>query len=270
MARYLFSDRKKAEKELKDKFIYLFLDYDGTLAPITEIPSRAFMSKNTRRILRRLSETQNCKLVIVSGRKLTDVRKKVGLKGIVYAGNHGFEIKGPKIAFKSPVPMKYRKILEEIKVRFGKWIFDIKGLSLEDKGFSLSLHYRLVDKKEISRVKAEFYTTMIMYEVKHGIRVRQGKKIFEIRPPTDWDKGKVVLWLLAREKFALNKKNRQILPIYIGDDATDEDAFEALRGKGMTIFVGKPGKTKAEYFINNTKETVNFLNLIFKTTAKNI
>lgn len=266
-AAYLFSSLKKIKRALKSKFVYLFLDFDGTLAPIAETPSKAAMPEETIGLLRQLSEMPNCKIAIVSGRALRDILKRVDLKNIVYVGNHGFEIKGPKIDFKSPVPYLYRKTLEKIKDKLAKGLSSVRGVIIEDKGFSLSVHYRLADKKDIVRIKNEFYSTLLFYEVHDDVKVKTGKLVLEIRPPIEWDKGKVVLWLLARRKFVLRAKRIKVLPIYIGDDATDEDAFGSLKGRGMTVFVGKSRRTKARFYLKDTFEVAKFLKSILEVLS---
>jgi len=264
---YLFSNLKKIKKTLPGKFVYLFLDFDGTLAPIAETPDKAIIPKETSELLRQLSKMPSCKVAIVSGRALKDISKRVGLKNIVYVGNHGFEIKGPKIDFKSQVPYLYRKALEKIKDKLTKRLSSVKGVIIEDKGFSLSVHYRLADKKDIVRIKNEFYSTLLFYEVHDDVKVRTGKLVLEIRPPVEWDKGKVVLWLLARRKFVLRAKKIKVLPIYIGDDATDEDAFGSLKGRGMTVFVGKSRRTKARFYLKDTFEVAEFLTSILEVLS---
>ena len=263
--RYLFSDWKRIEKSLKGKFIYLFLDYDGTLAPIALTPGMAVMPEKTKDILRKLSKKSNYKIAIISGRALKDLSKRVGLKNIVYAGNHGFEIKGPKISFKSPVPFLYKKTLKEIKVKLGKSLSSINGVLIENKGFSLSVHYRMVDNRNIPVVKARFYTVIFPYELTNNVQVKPGKMVLEVKPPTSWDKGKVVLWLLERRKLAIRTKKREVLPVYIGDDKTDEDAFGSLEGSGITIFVGRSKKTKARFYLKNPEEVTRFLEAMART-----
>ncbi len=154
--KYLFSDWERIKGTLKDKFIYLFLDYDGTLAPIALTPGMAVMPKRTKDILHQLSKMSNHKIAIISGRALKDVSRRVGLKNIVYVGNHGFEIKGPKISFKSPVSFQYKRTLKEIKAKLRKSLSSINGAFIEDNLLTLSVHYRLADKENISIVKARF------------------------------------------------------------------------------------------------------------------
>jgi len=260
--KYLFSDWEKIGRTLKGKFIYLFLDYDGTLTPIADTPHMAVTPRRMRALLFRLANMPNCKIAIVSGRQLNDIKKRIRLKKIVYAGNHGLEISGPKIKFTAHLPAQYKRALQKIKAKLATELSAIKGAIVEDKEFSLGVHYRLVDKKDVARVKNAFYAATLLYEVRNVIVVKTGKMALEIRPQVAWDKGKVVLWLLGRQLFATRNKKTKVLPIYIGDDTTDEDAFGALRNKGMTIYVGKLGKSKARFYLKNPEEVARFLEMI--------
>ena len=261
---YIFSDWKRIEGELRGKFLYIFLDYDGTLAPIAPTPVMAVMPKETKDLLRRLSEMPDCKIAIVSGRALKDITKRIGLGNIVYVGNHGFEIKGPSINFRGALPRLYRRALGEIRRKLKKNLSLFGGVVIEDKGLSLGAHYRMADARRISAIEAEFYRTIFPYEFKNNVKSRAGKMAMEIIPPVPWNKGKAVLWLLDKQLPVMRNKKMKILPIYIGDDATDEDAFESLKDKGITIFTGKPGKTKARYYLKNSEEVAGFLEEILK------
>jgi len=258
--RYLFEDWDKIKKSLNSKFIALFLDYDGTLSPIVESPERALLPKETKQSLWKLLRSPKCKLAIISGRALKDVKKMVGIDRIIYVGNHGLEIEGPKVKFESPISLRYRRILEHVKDDLRFKLSTIRGVFIEDKGLSLSIHYRLVGRDQIPKIKTILHEATILYTVRDKIKIKLGKKVFEIRPSVEWDKGKVVLWLLARWEFSL--KNKDILPVYLGDDVTDEDAFGLLRNKGITIFVGEPKKSNAQYYLKNTQEVKDFLNCI--------
>jgi len=257
---YLFSHWDKLKDRLNDKCILLFLDYDGTLAPIVETPDKAVISKEQKDLLDKLSTSSHCKVSIISGRALSDIKARVGLKDIIYVGNHGLEIEGPKIKFKSAVSLQYKHILNHIKDDLKFKLSTIKGVFIEDKELSLSVHYRLADRDQISKIKTILHEATIPYTVRDKIKVKLGKKVFEIRPALEWDKGKVVLWLLARWEFSL--KDKPILPIYIGDDVTDEDAFRALKNKGLSIFVGEKGNSKAKYYLKDTEEVTELLRLI--------
>ncbi|MFH1201518.1 MAG: trehalose-phosphatase [Candidatus Omnitrophota bacterium] len=254
---HLFDKWNKIEQKLKDKFLFIFLDFDGTLAPIAEAPDKAILAEEIRALLKRISDKPEVRLAFISGRALEDIKKKIGLKSVIYSGNHGLEIEGPKIKFKSMVAPRYRMILGRIKNDLQQKISSIRGAFVEDKGLSLSLHYRLVGKEKIAQIKTIFHEAVILFLESNKIKIKSGKMVLEVRPPVEWDKGKVVLWLLNRQIFASRRTN--VLPIYIGDDATDEDAFKVLKNKGLTIFVGEPKETYARYYLRNPEEVKEFL-----------
>lgn len=260
--KHLFFQLNRLKDSFKDRFIFLFLDYDGTLAPIVRNPNNSIMPQKAKMILRCLSKDPNMRIAIISGRALKDIRNKIGLEGIIYAGNHGLEIDGPKIKFNVPVSIRYKAALKKIKSALKKKLSRIKGAIVEDKGLTLSVHYRLVDVKDIWLVKTIFHEVLAHYIVSDRVKIRPGKKVLEIRPPLEWDKGKIVLWLLARLKFILGEK--RCIPIYIGDDTTDEDAFKVLKNTGLTVFVGDSGRTHAKYYLRNTQEVTEFLEQILK------
>jgi len=256
--RYLFKDWDKIKKRLENKPVALFLDYDGTISPLADKPEKAFVPEETRQLLYNLLSIPKYRLAVVSGRALRDIKNKVGIDKIIYVGNHGLEIEGPKIKFANPVSVRYKRILGCIKDELGTKLAAFKGAFIEDKGLSLSVHYRLVDRGQIPQLKTILRETTIIYAVKGQIRVKPGKEVFEIRPALNWDKGKAVLWLLARWKFSLNDKD--VIPIYLGDDVSDEDAFRVLENKGITIFIGTPKHSAAEYYLKDTVEVKDFLN----------
>lgn len=257
---YLFNEWEKIERKLENKNLFIFLDYDGTLAPIADTPQDAVIPSQTKKSLQELSMRPDCALAVISGRSLEDLKDTVGIEDIIYVGNHGLEIEGPKIRFESPLAQEYRIILGQIKESLAKRLYSIKSAMLEDKGLSLSIHYRLVDKDDIAKVEAIVYGVSAPYSLKNKVKIKNGKKVLEITPPSGQDKGKAVLWLLARQKFIL--KNKPILPVYIGDDISDEDAFRALRDKGLTIFVGNHRQSQAQYYLKDTKEVYEFLKRI--------
>ncbi|MFA5164940.1 MAG: trehalose-phosphatase [Candidatus Omnitrophota bacterium] len=238
--------------------LYLFLDYDGTLVPIADTPGKAVIPKSTKGLLRRLALDSGCRLAVISGRSLKDIKKMVGVKGIVYSGNHGLEVSGPGIKSRSFVPAGFRKLVKKIARDLRRGLAGIDGVVLEDKGYTLSVHYRMAGRKDIPRIRKAFREATARYIAGRKIKTGTGKMVLEIKPPVDWDKGKLVTWLLARYRPSAGGKE-PVLPVYIGDDTTDEDAFAALDKNGITVFVGRPGKTKAAYFLKDYKEVVRFI-----------
>ncbi len=236
----------------KDRHPVVFLDYDGTLTPIVARPDLALLSDRMRNTLRDL--VRHYTTAIISGRALEDVRQLVALDDVYYAGNHGLEIAGPGstqinnekgLAFVEAVDKAYREILPQVE--------GIEGVLVEHKKFSLSVHYRLVDEERITEVE-QIVDRMLTQQVM--LKKHHGKKVFEIRPCIDWDKGKALLWLLQ----TLELDGDDVLPIYIGDDVTDEDAFRVLQDRGIGILVtDEPCKTAASYTLRNTEEVKDFL-----------
>lgn len=247
---YLWRRWQELKDKIKNKYIFLFLDYDGTLASIADTPQDAVIPKETKTLLKELAKISKAKIAIISGRALGDIKDKVGLKDIVYVGNHGLEIEGSEIKCDKTVLGKIKKDLAERLAL-------IKGVILEDKGFSISVHYRLADRKYIHKVKTNVRSAVIPYADRNKIKIKPGKEVIEIRPSLGWDKGKAVLWLLDRQTSAVG--NKPIMPIYIGDDITDEDAFKVLKNKGIAIFVGNIRPSYAQYYLNDSDEVKKFL-----------
>jgi trehalose-phosphatase len=252
----------RVEKTIEGKCVMLFLDYDGTLAPIADAPEKALLPAATKGLLRRLSKKKGFKVAIISGRSLRDIKSIVGLRGIVYAGNHGLQLEGPKIRYRSFIPGKYLKVIAEIKKQLQWKIGHVKGAFIEDKGHSLALHFRLASKSGRDVAKTLFHEAVAAYMVKEIVKVKSGKMVLEVLPPLAWDKGKIALWLLARQRFSTRRGG--IVPIYVGDDNTDEDAFRALKGGGLTVHVGKGKKSSARYSLRDTNETADFLRLLLQ------
>lgn len=257
---YLFGKEKSWQARLKNNPVFVFLDYDGTLAPIVDSPEKALMNEAARMTLAALLTLPACKLAIISGRSLRDIKQRVGIKGIIYSGNHGLEIEGPRIDFKEQVSLRYKKSLEKIKKALEEMVVSFPGAFVEDKGLTLSLHYRLLNDERVTEFQSVFHESVASDVIAERIRVRPGKKVLEIRPPVEWDKGKVVLWLLARQKFA--EKDKPVVPVYVGDDKTDEDAFRAIRKQGITVAVGNNRKSHAQYYVKSQAEVIGFLSIL--------
>ena len=135
-------------------------------------------------------------------------------------------------------------------------ILGIKGIFIEDKGITFSLHYRSAKHNDYLKARKAFFQIIRPYILKKKVRITYGKKVIEVRPNIAWDKGKASLWLIKMLKKKYNLKG--IVPIYIGDDTTDEDAFRALKSRGITILIGRR-KTAAEYSLKNVAQLYKYL-----------
>ncbi|MBU0574004.1 MAG: trehalose-phosphatase [Candidatus Margulisbacteria bacterium] len=214
------------------KKYFLLLDFDGTLTPIVSRPRLAKLSAGRKNVLTKLAKRKDLAVAIVSGRELDDLKRRVGLKDVIYIGNHGFQIEAGNRLVVHPIARKSQKLMERVYKEL-KAAMNIAGVIIENKKYTLSVHYRRVKPGETGRVKRIFQKVTRPYLANKKIKVTGGKKVFEVRPNVVWDKGKAVAWLLER----YNKGNA--IPVYIGDDTTDEDAFRYLNDKGETILVGR-------------------------------
>jgi len=236
--------------------VALLLDFDGTLAPIVPVPEEASLPAPIRDTLNRLAKAPEMLVAVVSGRALDDIRGRAAIDGIVYAGNHGLEIAGPRWTWTHPQAEEARPLVAEACARLGERLGAIPGVTIEDKQFTASVHYRLTPHPYVETVR------MAVYEEadRSGgtLVVRQGKKVFELQPYVAWDKGRAVRWILERAIGGGWAEEAGI--IYIGDDRTDEDAFAALPDSAVTVKVGaNPASTAARYAARDVHEVAEFL-----------
>ncbi|HKS03971.1 MAG TPA: trehalose-phosphatase, partial [Chthoniobacterales bacterium] len=189
----------------------VFLDYDGTLTPIVSHPEKAWLSESMRQTL--LSLAARMPVAILSGRDLDDVRGRVLVDGIVYAGSHGFDIQGAG-GLRRELGGAYLPMLDAAEMELREALDDIPGSQLERKHFSVAAHYRNVDQSDASKVAQAVNAVAATHR---ELRKIDGKKVYELLPDIDWHKGKAVLWLL--ETLELERGNA--FPIFIGDDRTD-------------------------------------------------
>ncbi|THU52667.1 hypothetical protein C4D60_Mb10t06350 [Musa balbisiana] len=273
----------------KGKQIVMFLDYDGTLSPIVEDPDSAFMTDAMRAAVRNVA--RYFPTAIVTGRCLEKVIDFVGLTELYYAGSHGMDIKGPvkprhtkakaksvlfqpareflpmidgvgsssqllsinpqqllSLLTSSTFPQVYKSLLERTK--------STAGAKVENNKFCVSVHFRCVDEKSWGALIEQVRSVLKEYP---KLRLTPGRKVLEIRPTIKWDKGKALEFLLESLGFADCK---DVMPVYIGDDRTDEDAFKVLRdrGQGLGILVSKfPKETNATYSLQEPTEVKDFL-----------
>ncbi len=248
---------KEIQQHLTQKKLILFLDYDGTLTPIVDTPDQAVLSASNRELVASIAAL--ARVAIVSGRATEDVKKKVDIDGIFYAGSHGFEIVQPDgNVHVNEEAQQVRKTLEHILKQLGERLRDIDGVLIEDVKYTVSVHYRLVDEADVPTVEAE--VDRILSEVS-GFQKMCGKKVFEIRPQIDWHKGKAVRWILDLLRY----NPAQDFAVYIGDDTTDEDAFEVLKGNGMGILVAEKARAShADFRIKDTAEVSMALEVVLK------
>ena len=253
----VFSQESDIFQKLDHKKPAFFLDYDGTLTPIVQKPEDAVLSDEMRKTLSRLADEFT--VAVVTGRDKEDVQKFIKLDNIIYSGSHGYITSGPDGLFMEHDDSdKIIAALDQIEKDLHK-IFPekVKGVQIDRKRYAIAVHYRNADEKDVPFV---FDVVDEMLGKHKGHKKGEGKMVVKIKPDIDWHKGKAVLWIM--EALGIDK-DKQCVPIFIGDDVTDEDAFEAIRGKGIGILVENIGQpTAASYSLKNVYQVRQFFERI--------
>ena len=242
----------EVRRQLEDgRTLALFLDYDGTLAPIRKSPERARLPRRTLRLLNVIAKRPDISLTIVTGRPMGEIRRFIRVKNVRFAANHGFHVRvnGSEWIHRGAISAQNR--LARIREQLRSVADGFPGAFVEDKRFTLSLHYRNVSRGKAPALLAAARGAIRLRN--RRLRTTYGKKVLEVRPSVDWGKGRAV------KKILRGIRSPSVLPVYIGDDETDEDAFRILRPGGITVRVGTGGPTAARYCVRNTAEVVRFL-----------
>lgn len=261
---------KQIVASAQGKKIAVFLDYDGTLSPIVDDPDKAVMSHVMRAAVRNVAKY--FPTAIVSGRSRNKVFEFVKLKELYYAGSHGMDIMASSANYEHNAEKckeanlfqparEFLPMIDEVSKSLLEVTSGIEGASVENNKFCVSVHYRNVDEKDwklVARLVNE------VLEAFPRLKVTNGRMVLEVRPVIDWDKGKAVEFLL--QSLGLND-SENVIPIYIGDDRTDEDAFKVLRKRncGYGILVSQvPKETEAFYSLRDPSEVMKFLNSLVR------
>jgi len=239
----------------------VFLDYDGTLSPIVDDYRKATIAEETRAAVARLAERYP--VAVISGRDLADVRERVGLEHIIYAGSHGFDIAGPGGLEEQPDEAEgFLDPLNDAAEELRDSLSGMRGADVERKTFSIAVHYRRVAERDVEKIED------IIDEIvgRHDkLSKRRGKKVFEIHPRADWDKGSAVEWLLANTRLG----GKESLALYLGDDLTDEDVFGVLSDTGLCFAVrGDRRATLADYALEDTDDIRRFVDWLGERKAE--
>lgn len=249
--------RKVASQIMRAPHTFVLLDFDGTLVPIMPKPEMVHLRASTKKLLEKLSKNARMSLGIISGRRLEEIKSLVGIKGLVYAGNHGLELEGPDFKYTHAKTKEFKRILKEIIPVLQPLSKIFPGTFVENKEITLTYHYRLLDPKWVETCRKEFVKRLSKWLDNKLIKVMEAKKALEVRPYFTWNKGSAVRWILLHEDPAS-------FPIYIGDDKTDENPFKALKDRGVTIRVGFDRNSAAQYFVKDNDEVVRLLSGLYQ------
>jgi trehalose 6-phosphate phosphatase len=259
---HALADHERLRERLAGRQPAVFLDYDGTLTPIVDRPEDAVISESTREAVRGLAG--RCTICFASGRDRPVVQELMGVDDLVVAGSHGFDIWSPEGgAIEHQAAAGSEELLERVTSGLRDELDPINGALIEPKKASVAVHYRLVSEEE--RPAVEAVVERLLADYAEELKVTPGKMVYELQPKLDWDKGKAVLYLLD----ALDLERDDVVPSYIGDDITDEHAFEALSGRGIGVFVGRADDpevggrtTAADFVLDSTEEVERFLDTL--------
>lgn len=225
------------------------LDFDGTLTPIAETPTEPRITEANFHAIRTLSADPRARVAIISGRAIADLQPRVGIPDLVYAGNHGLEFARPGGTDIHPDAAKLEPAIQRVCSALNGQLAAVPGVIVENKGLTLTVHYRQVPEHRQSAVRR--VVDAVTEPESDQLRVVPGKASIEIRPAVDWDKGDTVAALMA--ELPANWRT-----LYIGDDTTDEDAFAVLGPDDLDIFVGS-GPTPASYQVADHREVASLL-----------
>jgi trehalose 6-phosphate phosphatase len=243
--------------------LLLMLDVDGTLAPIAPRPSLARVPDETRDILAELARRPRVIVVAVSGRAAHDARRMVSVENLWTIGNHGAEVIGPSgDVTVDPAVARYAVPMRRVAQTLQPALAGFDGVVLEDKEWTLSVHYRLVDDAVVPRLQDLVKDSA----ERNGLLVTQGKRVIEVRPPANVNKGTAIRRLA--ERLGAFSPNASLL--FAGDDATDEDAFQMLRvelPRAVTIHVGDSATTAAEFSLATPERVRALLERIARDTT---
>lgn len=231
------------------------LDFDGTLADIVDDPAAAAPVAGACDVVQALAA--RCPVAILSGRDLADIRSRFTVPGIWYAGCHGVQLVGPDgVVHTTDEALDALPAIESATAHLCAALHDIPGIRIEPKRFAVAVHYRNVAAQTVSTILAEVQRRAS----EDGLCVTYGRKVIELRPDIHWDKGTALAWIRDR-----THRTDHTVAFYLGDDVTDEDAFEAVRLAGVGIAVRHPedgdGVTAARFTLDGPEHVVEFLRL---------
>jgi len=240
--------------------VVLFIDYDGTIVPIQPRPELAKLQSETVDLIQSILRKPNFFVCIVTGRSIENIRNLVKIDDVSFIGNHGFEIWRKGKHWIHPAANKNRLPLTRVARELKKVTEHIDGIAIENKVFTVSIHFRNVARRYEAQIKRAITQVVGLNDTMFTITA--GKRVYEIRPDIGWDKGKGVMRWLHISRL------QKPLVIYIGDDRTDEDAFRAIRDEGITISVGYRRKSLAQYYLRNDRGVLVFLEKMKSLTVR--
>jgi trehalose-phosphatase len=223
--------------------LLVLTDFDGTLCEFQPDPEAVFLGEGLRTTLSALAAQPRTRVGIVSGRRADDVRRRTRLgDDVYYAGLHGMEIDGPGTRFEVPGFGARAEELQQLGSLIAETVAPLRGALVEDKGLAVALHVRAATPPDRERAERAFWALATPALEAGTVRLQRGDCVFELLPDIDWNKGDAVRWI---EADAARGQGAPLRPIYLGDDQTDEHAFNAIGDRGVSVMVGsRPSRAR--------------------------
>jgi trehalose-phosphatase len=244
-----------SERLAAGESLLLLTDYDGTLTPIVPDPMAAWLPRGVWDDLRILAGSRRTRVGIVSGRALEDLRARVRIPEVIYAGCHGLEIEGPRVSFTHPAAQAERPALAALAGELSLRTAAVPGVVVEPKGLTVAVHYRNATWEGALRLAKELQPVL----AEGRFRVLPGKKVVELLPQVGWSKGEGALRIVDHVRAHTGS---HLLTTYLGDDSTDEMAFAVLHGQALTVRVGWWVDSAATYWLRGPAEVRRLLSAL--------
>ncbi len=253
--KYVFEDLEEIKKKTEEAGgITSLLDFDGVLSAIAPTGGEAFISDENITLLKECAKL--FPVAIITGRTFDNIKKKIDIKNVLYIASHGLEWEEDGKYHVKPIPKEIIEIINLAKDKIKPLMNRYPGMIFEDKSFMFAVHYRIMDPKLTETFIKEMTSILEPIVQKNKLRLDHNLMTFELRPEIDWDKGDSVLFA---ESYFNKKTGKSLVPIYIGDGLTDEDAFAVLKKDGISIRVGETKTSTAKWYLRDQKEVDLFL-----------
>jgi alpha,alpha-trehalase len=244
---------KDIRKKVGDGKKFIFLDFDGTISDIVNDPDSATPAEGSMEALKEAVKIKDCFVSVISGRNLADLKKYFAIGGLILCGNHGAEIKGQGIDYRHPLNYDKKKAMDNMVNKVRSELGETPGLFIENKDYAAAVHYRKTREDEALRIE-KWFETLGKGELQ-DIRIRKGKKVFEILPGHSFGKADAVMMIVG----LLGDKEKSNGIIFAGDDATDTEAFVSLGNSAVKIFIGANPPENADYSLMDPSAMAVFL-----------
>jgi trehalose 6-phosphate synthase len=254
------------KEQLRDELqtvdgLFVMTDFDGTIADIVAEPDQAEIHERARGALETFAVHPQAAVAVISGREAEDIRQRVGVSGVYYAGNHGLELYDRDGRLVHSAGGQALDVLEGVTAAAEQRFDGIEGVFVEDKRMTVTVHYRQAGDVD-ERVLAAVRGLLDEHDEQGVLCITEGREVVEIRPDIAWDKGHAVE--LLQERFTPD--DERWIPVYIGDDTTDETAFETVSDDGIAVAVGpNEDVTAAPYVVRDPDEATDFLEWLAET-----